>query len=91
MIGVSRSEVRDFIMSKKYIVVAECGGFTGAFLDDDHDLERDQTIGRLTSQADSYAEALQLVGDWIENLADLDGLIIWPRDEPLPPHLRSAR
>ena len=87
---VPASSSEQSAMNKRYIVVADCGEFTGEFLDESHDIERDQTVGRLTAQADSYAEAFQLVLEWIENPADLDGLIIWPADEPMPAPVRHA-
>lgn len=71
-------------MSGRCLIIAECGGFQGADLDPGHDIERDHDIGCLCSLADSYAEAYQQVLDFCENPADLDGLIIWPVDEPFP-------
>ena len=62
----------------RYLVHVEVGGFEAQYG------ENQPEEGSLTSVADSYDEALEQVLNYCEDVRNVDGIIIWPENEPWP-------
>lgn len=62
----------------RYLVYVEVGGFEGQYG------ENQPEEGSFTSVADSYDEALKQVLNYCEDVRNVDGIIIWPENEPWP-------